>query len=102
MCVQDWGRGTYGVGWLVEEAVELGRKEGRADEAKEEEPTHGPEHCFVAELLRNLFIIWPVSLPTTLRGTSKRRRTSSWMRRMSMRSSCGKTFSLCMMSLSIF
>jgi hypothetical protein len=45
------------VGWLVEEAVELGRKEGRADEAKEEEPTHCPEHRLVAELLRHLFVV---------------------------------------------
>ena len=64
-CVFSFGR-TYGVGRLVEEAMELGRKEGRADEAQEEEPAHGPEHGLVAELLRHLFAISPVSFPTVV------------------------------------
>jgi hypothetical protein len=41
--------------------MELGRKEGRADEAQEEEPAHGPEYCLVAELLCHLCVREPVS-----------------------------------------
>jgi hypothetical protein len=61
----------YGVGWLVEEAVELGRKEGRADETQEEEPAHGPEHGLVAELLHHL-CPGPVS-PSQFKKNKQRR-----------------------------
>ena len=60
----------YGVGRLVEEAMELGRKKGRADEAQEEEPAHGPEHGLVAELLHHLCVRGPVS-PAMARKTSQ-------------------------------